>query len=35
VDVKHKKLLDVDAQGEGVGPSEPGVTVKHARELNE
>jgi len=33
VDVKHKKLLKVEAYVEGKGPSEPEVAVKHGKEL--
>jgi len=33
VDVKHKKLLKIEAHVEGRGPSEPEVAIKHGKEL--
>ncbi|MGC8478439.1 MAG: hypothetical protein ACP5NE_00725 [Candidatus Micrarchaeia archaeon] len=31
VDVKHKKLLDIEAHVEGKGPSEPEVAMEHGK----
>ncbi|MGH2508019.1 MAG: transposase [Ktedonobacteraceae bacterium] len=32
-DVRHKKLLDIDAHIEGAGPSEPKIGMRHVRRL--
>ncbi len=33
VDIKHKKLLNIEAHIEGQGPSEPEVAIEHGKEL--